>query len=233
VGTSSSGSPTSIVSHNDGRSWTVGSMPSGFLPASPQGLSCSSVSVCVAVGITDGPASPPRGAALVTSDGGHHWKWGDVPSSVVRFKATTCIRALCMAIGNGPPADPSAPYGPTQTLASHDGGRRWVSYGQAGVRSAFLTSISCTPTTCWAAGALTKAATGTILSTTNGGQSWAPAELPGPPTRVQEAATRRTSIDVEGVTGISCPAVGSCIAIGSQGSAGSEQQIVLRANWGD
>ncbi len=229
VGTSSlSGRAASITSSDHGQTWARGAMPPNFLPASPQGLSCSTPSVCVAVGITMSSTSPHHGAAVVTTDGGRHWRWASVPAFLVQIKAATCVRTACVAIGNGAPVDPTAPYGPSQALSSRDGGRHWVSYGEAGPQPAFLAAVSCqSASVCWASGALTKSPTGVIVSTTNGGQSWASDRLPTSTTVASRDGTGLSHPEVEGVSGINCPTTGSCVAIGSEGSTGVNLQIVL------
>ncbi len=229
VGTSSvGGTAASITSSDHGQTWDRGSMPPNFLPASPQGLSCSSPSVCVAVGIATSSTSPHHGAAVVTTDGGRHWQWASVPTFLVQIKGATCVRTACVAIGNGPAVDSTAPYGPSQALSSRDGGRHWVSYGEAGPQPAFLAAVSCqSASICWASGALTNSPTGVIVSTTNGGQSWASDRLPSSTTVASRDGTGLSHVEVEGVSGINCPTTGPCVAIGSEGSTGVNLQIVL------
>ena len=183
------------VSADLGTSWSVLPMPTGFLPTSH--LSCPSTQVC-ALGGTQGG----QPAFAVTIDGGH--EWGVVPMSGPDSLQELACRsaAACVGVLRSP--------GPQSTNSSivrtDDGGASWAS---ATVPiSGTVLSLSCpTDQACVAVGYSvlfqgTGAATGFVLRSHTGGQSWTTGSLP------------QNFGFVQVLSAVSCAEASDCMAIG-------------------
>ncbi|MDQ6914659.1 MAG: YCF48-related protein [Actinomycetota bacterium] len=111
-----------------------------------KGVSCPSLSACVAVGNT--------GAIVTTGDGGAHWKWQDSATGA-DLRAVSCASTLaCVAVGDAGVA-----------LRTSDGGAHWSSVQ---FETKALNAVSCPSTsTCFAAGD-----EGTLARSDDGGASW-------------------------------------------------------------
>jgi photosystem II stability/assembly factor-like uncharacterized protein len=225
-----------VITTDGGSSWSVVSLP-GPVVFATRGLVCPTVQSCVLVGATSF-ATPAAGssavsaAALYTTDGGRTWSPAVVPAALARIRAVSCADAAhCVAIANGPSAGSGMttpdPYGPSEALASTDGGRTWLLTGSIGSPPASLVSISCPTTTeCWAVGML--GSSGVIVATSDAGATWTPVQLPTALTPAQRKATGLLQLDIENVSSVSCSTSGTCVAIGLQGSLDpAHRQIVL------
>ena len=240
--------PSVVVRTTDsGTTWSVSPLPGAFAPANFNGLSCTGLESCVMVGTSQSAAAisgepTVSGAALYSADGGATWSAASVPAGPVILRAVSCSSAEhCAAIGNGPStvsggATNNHPYGPSEALASTDGGRTWQLTASAGLAQAYLTDLSCsTAADCWATGfrGTPQAAgseTGTIVSSHDGGTTWTTEALPTTQTAEQQQSTNLASLDIQNVSSISCLAGGQCVSMAAQGTlaTSTQQHLALR-----
>jgi photosystem II stability/assembly factor-like uncharacterized protein len=197
------------VTTDDGRTWTVTRLPSGF---TPQSLDCPGTGACVAGGYTGQPSPSGGGAISYSPDGGSTWAratltagrgsgprgYGDV-ASISCADATDCAAATTIG-GRGPAS---------QVLVSSDGGASWSQAPASGLPSRFAArQISCPSSTdCWVAGAAPAPAgaanypgqQGVLALTADGGQAFRVSRLP-------------PGTGDDPVTAVSCPSVTVCYA---------------------
>jgi len=172
-------------------------------------LRCSSSSACVVSGFfqsPEGSATTPVATVLYSTDGGSNWATASVPSGLGPLSSFDCgDSSNCVASsfgGEGPSSE---------VLGSTDSGRSWSEADALGLPVSLVTSLSCSSSTCWAAGIsgassdgsnavhLSLAnAVGLVATTGDGGQSWQQAGLPQ---------------GVLAVVGISCPTGARCYAL--------------------
>jgi photosystem II stability/assembly factor-like uncharacterized protein len=199
-----------MVTTDDGRTWTVTRMPSGF---GPQSLDCPRAGDCVAGGGTQ-PLTPAGGAEIAYSfDGGSTWALATLPASrgsqpgaYGGVASVSCADATdCAATTIGGRSSTS------QVLVSSDGGATWSGAPASGLPGQFTArQISCPSSTeCWAGGAASAPTPsgvksypgqqGVLAMTANGGQRFLVSQLP-------------PGIAYDPVTAVSCPAVTVCYA---------------------
>ena len=171
-------------------------------------LSCPSVKSCVAVGGNIGgnhaPSSLPPGATpnpvalgkvLRTADRGETWTRSVIPAGVGRLTGVSCpTKRFCVAVGETPDGSRGV------ALVTRNFGREWTHLslprGEGGLALVSCRSVN----NCVLVGGLLNGAT--VITTTDGGKSWAQTSLPqAPPGR-----------DIS--EGISCPSSTRCFIVG-------------------
>jgi photosystem II stability/assembly factor-like uncharacterized protein len=200
-----------MVTTDDGQTWTVTQLPSGFAPSS---LDCPAVDSCVAGGNT-GPLTPSGGGAIrYSSDGGSTWALatltagsGSQPGGYGSFATISCADAADCTAATTIGGRSSA----SQVLVSSDGGAAWSEAPASGLPRQFTArQISCPSSTdCWIAGAASTPAPsggknypgqrGVLAMTADGGQTFQLSQLP-------------PGVQYDPVTAISCPSVTVCYA---------------------
>lgn len=179
-----SGQSTASITTDDGRTWS--SPAPAFEPSWE--LQCFGDGRCLAAG--------PSGAAYST-DGGRNWSLssGWPTGAASYFSCATAARCTALAL---------PPGGATESLlVSSDGGESWSALPARGLPAGTLfTSLAC-PTTsdCWLSGNSNQGqfsgTGGVLLSSSNGGRTWAATPLPH-------------GIGI--VFAVSCPGLGTCFA---------------------
>jgi photosystem II stability/assembly factor-like uncharacterized protein len=198
-----------MVTTDDGQTWAVTQLPSGF---TAQSLDCPAVDSCVAGGNT-GPPTPAGGGAIsYSSDGGNTWALatltagsGSRPAGYGSFATISCADAADCTAATTIGGKDSA----SQVLVSSDGGAAWSEAPASGLPHQFTArQVSCPSSTdCWVAGAaLTPAPSGVesypgqrgvLAMTADGGQTFQLSQLPP---------------GVQYVMAVSCPSVTVCYA---------------------
>lgn len=218
VGTMGNG-PKMLAEKWNGRSWSVMRLaqPAGAGGSGLTGVSCTSARACTAVGYGSS-------GTLAERWNGSTWRIQPTPSPGVGgipFAAVSCGSATsCTAVGYYDFGDPG--FADT-TLADHWDGHSWSNQPlpAAGNPGADLTSISCRPAACTAAGyyiGQSDEGPGTApLAMRWNGTTWAVQPTPG------DATLNETSA----LTGVSCPSARSCTAVGISDSGGP---LILRWN---
>jgi photosystem II stability/assembly factor-like uncharacterized protein len=197
-----------LVTNDGGKTWTelrgVDALAPGKAEtAGMEGRSlarvtCLSVTTCSVLAASF-HQSTATVAMLLTSDGGKSWtrkslpdmNAGDSPGLFTPPLACPSVSTCYLLLSNGSNLDPSSTG---DVLVTHDGGASWMrTVVQA---KAILTDMAC-PTTqdCWVAG------WNGIFATTDGGATW-------------QRETMADGTPVPQVSGIACPAAGSCYAVG-------------------
>jgi photosystem II stability/assembly factor-like uncharacterized protein len=195
-----------MVTTDDGQTWTVTQLPSGF---GAQSLDCPGAGSCVSGGDTQ-PLTPSGGGEILhSSDGGRSWvlatlpaDGGSQPGAYGGFTSISCADATDCA---------ATTIGGSQVLVSSDGGATWSEAPAAGLPRQFTgRQISCPSSTdCWAAGAASTPAPsgvknypgqhGVLAMTADGGQTFQLSQLP-------------PGTEHDSVTAVSCPSVTVCYA---------------------
>ena len=182
---------TVMASTDGGRSWTVQSVPRGV--GYLNGVSCASVSFCVAVG-----ESPDDhgGTTLVTTDQGSHWSRSHLPAEVSGLSLVSCpVPGTCLAVGHG-------------AIRTTDGGLSWAAVNP-NVEVPLVESLSCiTALRCIAAGSGPVVGdanpTSGIETTDDGGVTWSTSSLPS-----------AGSANASGLlVALSCGSPTMCVAVG-------------------
>lgn len=222
VGTMGNG-PKMLAEKWNGRSWSVMRLaqPSGAIEAGLTGVSCTSARACTAVGYDYGPN---LGGTLAERWNGSKWRIQPTPSpggNGIPFAAVSCGSATsCTVVGYYDFADPGFA---SSTLAEHWDGHSWriQSLPPAGDGGDDLSSVSCRPVACTAAGYIigqSDEGPGTApLAMRWNGTTWAVQPTPGDATQNVTSA----------LTGISCPSARACTAVGMNDQGGP---LILRWN---
>jgi hypothetical protein len=196
--------------------WTPAEAP---LPGPPPGpgdfaallsVSCPAPSSCVAVGYY---GQEGRFSALIETLSGGTWTPATAPLPAgqadlgAELSGISCpAPGTCVAVGNY-----SVPGFRQHALAETLSGSTWTAAtvpAPAGITDAELSAVSCpAPGACAAAGETGRSAGGphALLATLSGG-TWTPVSAPLP----AGASARRESR----LSGVSCPATGTCVATG-------------------
>jgi hypothetical protein len=176
VGMSSDSSynPAAAETTDGGATWsTFANLPTAPPHSGPgnyilNGVSCTTITSCVAVGgnaLTNSYAT-----VITTTDGGATWSMSADPAlaGIGTLQDVSCVPgssglAQCNAVGSAMEAT-----GPV-VINSGDGGATWSGV-ETNDASGWLSSISCSDTShCWAAGADTSVA---LIGTADAGASW-------------------------------------------------------------
>jgi hypothetical protein len=99
---------TAFAERWNGKAWSVGSMFGAGGPKNPElaGVSCTSATTCVTVGLTTVDGTEQTSHALAASYNGKTWSVGSVPAptggGTSAFSAVSCLSAKdCVAVGEG------------------------------------------------------------------------------------------------------------------------------------
>jgi photosystem II stability/assembly factor-like uncharacterized protein len=189
---------TVLVTTDGGRSWSTLAPPSGSVDLSA--ITCSTAGRCMVLatgGATYWSAS--------TTDGGQVWqRGGALPPGFGGISSVACSGATqCVTVGY----QPTSPGKGTGAVAvTNDGGTTWTA-GTVPPGSGLLHGVACpAPQSCIAVGTTSTTTTdvaqgrGQILSSTDGGSTWAP--LTAPP-------------GIDDAFSISCPTILSCATAGT------------------
>jgi photosystem II stability/assembly factor-like uncharacterized protein len=207
----SSGTAVAFVTSNGGRTWTESPLPAGFFPVT---LQCLSSGTCVVAGLSQSPQGN-AGAVLYSTHRGATWAPASAPAGLRSAISLSCADSSdCLA------GFVDVHRTASQILSSTTGGASWTLAGMTGLPSGHVvvTTLSCpSASDCWAAGfALSSdaGAQGFLVSTTDSGETWQPAQLP------QGIAVMR---DVQ------CPTSTQCYALAIQRSVppGSAHVVLL------
>jgi photosystem II stability/assembly factor-like uncharacterized protein len=181
---------------------------------SMESLSCSSSLDCTAVGTSDALGSNDWSAGVVatTTDGGHTWTPGTIPSGfgINQYSQLSCADALhCSVTGTigialaNPPQCASIPQptnGATSTTTPQSSAVQAIAQAESTIAStANQNENGSEGFSCSSSGTTL---IGDIASTVDGGHSWSPDQLP--------ADTPQPMLN-----GLSCPTVSECWASGS------------------
>lgn len=203
---SSSGTQLTLGEQWNGSAWAIEATPSPAGPFSElTGVSCTSVTQCIAIGFTLG--IPHHGMLAELWNGS---QWSAQSTNVARggaLSAISCPAATrCTAVG----------VGTNGTLAVSWNGATWTRQAMphpASLQQSVLNSVSCVSTGCTAVGQFTQGVnTDVALAEHFGHGTW----------RVQATASPASDKDLSGV---SCTAAGGCIAAGS--ATGKKDQTLV------
>ncbi len=214
--------PLPLVEHWDGQTWSRQTAPyptSGVTAAPLTGVSCPSPGSCTAVGHYDLPSGLRE--PLVETWDGTAWTMapGGSPEFSEELNGVDCLRGGCVAVG-----DQSRPL--PLTLAERSTGATWsvqtTPNPSDGSFSYELGSVSChTMASC--------VAVGTAPSNLSGGLSSNVVEhWDGSAWTLQTVPVPVGGASFNFLASVSCPALRSCVAVGSAGS--SRDNWILRWN---
>jgi hypothetical protein len=181
------------------------------------GVSCPSPGSCVAVGAANGPAGLPQVLAEVLN--GTNWALSQpaLPPGVVAsyLNGVSCpVPANCEAVGYGLSAN-----GTAQAVAETYSSGSWAltALPLPSAAGTYLSAVSCPALgSCVAVGYdLGAGGKPQLLVETYSAGTWA---LSGAPAPQGSQASQ--------LAGISCPAVGTCVAVGSYTSGGTQRSLV-------
>jgi photosystem II stability/assembly factor-like uncharacterized protein len=200
--TTSPAAVTVIAATSDGgATWKAQTDP---LPAPPElsGISCPTVTACMAVGSTGGV--PGAGVVLTTRNGGTTWTAASVPTGSFGLTAVLCVTAAaCTAV--------TSDGTNTWSAQSQNFGQSWVQEGNLPPGFSNPRALWCgAGGTCLIAGytpTSTGHGQGAIALSQDSGKSWA-------------AATMPTGAGV--LQGATCPAAGACVAVGTTSTTVSD-----------
>jgi photosystem II stability/assembly factor-like uncharacterized protein len=202
-----SGEYSMFTTTDGGMTWSA--LP---IPGSSTGgglLSCSSASNCVAMYSTPGPGGQGiQYVSLTTSDGGRDWAAASIPGTFRPDVLDCFVGGRCIAGGYEPDSYrmTTGEAAPAALIYSSDGGASWVSASLPSGGSS-IDAVSCSDTEhCMAveSGPAAAPTTSMILVTENGGETWAPTNVPAGLSLIA----------------VSCPATLDCWASGSSSGLG-------------
>jgi uncharacterized protein YjbI with pentapeptide repeats len=230
VGTNATGQ-YGLVEQASFNTWTASQLPApANAAANPNmiigGVSCAAVGSCVAVGVYKTAAGIfPAPVAEVLSNG--TWSASELPapSSAAPNSSVSLTRVTCLAVGSciavGHFTDTSNQVEPLlETLTSGV----WTPSGTsvpvnaASNPNAYFNDVTCiTPTTCEAVGGYSTSggAEQGLIETLSSGV-WSAAEPPPPANGPSQAGVA--------LTGVSCTAVGACLAVGEYADQNGNEQ---------
>ena len=213
----SSGTIVTLAERLSGSGWQVQSTPNplGAQESRLSGVSCTSASSCVAVGFAKSKSGALEGFSETFN--GSEWTLKSTPApsgaTASRLLDVACAAAgSCTAVGSYTNAS-----GETLTLAESYNGSVWevqTTPNPEGAKSAELDAISCpAQESCTAVGSYTNAS-GKSEAFAEGynGSEWQLQSL--------EAPSGATATSLSGIT---CTALGACVAVGSSTSTGGAQ----------
>ncbi|MHB8317829.1 MAG: WD40/YVTN/BNR-like repeat-containing protein, partial [Acidimicrobiales bacterium] len=187
VESDASGTPISVATSDSGAVWTMHAVPGN---ATPESIACPSSSICYAVG---------SGTPLASSDMGQSWSALAPPPKPSLFLSIACTSTTSCVAGGGELISSSSGGvqipAPAFAISTSDAGASWKQLNLPTSTTPQL-AVSCpSPLVCYADGL------DSILSTKNGGISWAVDTLPG--------------ADFLGfASAISCPSIEVCYVAG-------------------
>jgi hypothetical protein len=208
----------------NGKKWSIHAVPGpGPVEEQLNAISCVSASFCIAVGDYT-PADSGNQPAMAEIWNGTTWNLESIPTPTgfSVLSGISCVSAtMCMAAGGD---DLNA----GSTLVEAWNGKKWTTQTTPNVSSDAsdsLSAISCASTTsCVAVGDYTEASQPyKTLAESWDGKSWVIQATPNAPSTTDNY-----------LTGIACPAPGSCIASGYSHAPGESQsmaQMLTGGSW--
>ena len=202
---SGTSNPTGLITEWNGTEWSALPGPAGSPTAAYifNGVSCTSVSFCVAVGEQQG------NDGIVTLVG--EWNgtaWSIVPSPNVAVPSVSQSRPFA-----------HHPVGRSEAVPFSEAPAALTPKGPP-VQSGVLEGVSCTGSSlCMAVGFATSAAGDETLAEQWNGATWSVVTTPTPSPAVSQ--------DLEGVD---CPSVEFCVAVGLSGAMGSDHPLLEQWN---
>lgn len=222
--------PAPVVATGDATgAWVLHALRPQFDALTVHGVACAGTRDCVLAGAETSSAIP-KPVVLSTTDGGAAWTAAALPGGLATVRAVTCPASLhCYAVANPAGPDGRPGPGPSEVIATADGGSTWSPVGSSGATSIVMTSISCvTATQCWASGESTATPAGMVVQTVDGGTTWTAVKLPG---FTDGVVTVPDKVDIQNVSSVSCAADGICTALGAQFAPPQViRQVVLRSD---
>jgi photosystem II stability/assembly factor-like uncharacterized protein len=216
VGTTAMGS-AALISTSSGQTWQqVGALPPSMSGTS--NISCTDELDCWVTGHAAVASGQVAGAMAVTADGGTTWTAVTLPAGIGYLSGISCVAQAPTGKGaagapalTAPPTLPTSSSSPTSSSAPTASSVP-TSSSVPTASSSPTTSSTLSPTagepdvTCTAVGSTantleaTRSGHGVILTSDDGGATWTS----------ENVNTLSASL-----TGVSCPAVGECVAVGS------------------
>jgi photosystem II stability/assembly factor-like uncharacterized protein len=180
-----------MVSFDGGAAWSVPKVPASL--GALGSVACPTSKFCVAVGAS----------ILVTTDGGTNWSIRAVNGGTGVLRSVSCSSATsCVALGPNPAGIQDANASAFEVV-TYDGGATWSAVTLP-PGSSMLDVVSCSGATeCVAAGSGQSGGAAPVLRSTDGGDSWAPAQP--------------WSSTVTSVSSVSCSAQTGCVFVGRAG----------------
>jgi photosystem II stability/assembly factor-like uncharacterized protein len=179
-----------LVSSNGGTTWTAPSLPAS--PGALGSVACPTSTFCVSVGAS----------ILVTNNRGQSWSLATVKGGTGVLRSVSCQSAtVCVAIGANPAVaqnSNAAAFGVVTT----DGGITWTSVPMPS-GSATLSQLSCSSSSCLAAGTAYGGSLAPVVVTSDGGTQW--------------SANASVGSSLTAVNGISCNSGTDCVFVGENG----------------
>lgn len=218
LGIDESGDSTFLETTDGGQSWSSHAGPNGIAARNePMQLACTTTTSCLVVAagpnakVNPGSAVAFVGAAsFMTSDGGDTWSTsslpiGFIPSALQCTSAANCVTSGSISLGGAPMPSQAA------ILHTTDDGTSWAAAAlpsQLETQSTFAPStLSCADSgNCLAIFSDVDGSSNEVLSSTDGGGTW--------------AATNATGLPDVGVS-LSCPSSADCWVGGVVGSSGA------------
>lgn len=188
--------------------WTqVGTLPAGV--GGVRGISCVGATACWVTGYTMPDADHVSGVVLESSTGGATWVDLPLPARAGFLNGISCVSGPADRAGTVPPVATTAPV-PATTQAGATAPTTGTvpppaGAGDAGVRCA---AVGTTATTTLGA----RTGRGLVLTTENGGATWASRSVPAM---------------AAGLLGVSCTAPSTCVAVGNTVVTTPQAGVVL------
>ena len=217
-----SGSGTPLVEAYDGDGWSLVASPPIDDPGfhALQGVSCSSLTNCFAVGSTDLNSTDSRG--FVERFDGTSWSMVSAPNlgaGVTSLHSLTCASdASCFAI---------ADRGKTAQAVEHWNGSSWAPTAKAPIdpapSDARLVAVACaTATKCFAVGNHT--------TTAHNNPPFSFIERSAGSTWSVDVSRERGGVSTSRLSGVACPGPKVCFAVGTWSAYGAAMTFVERWN---
>jgi len=205
-----------VVSDDDGASWQLaGALPPGTTGGT--GVSCADALHCWVTGQVGAGVDHVTGSVDYTTDFGAQWTAVPLPTGTGMLNDLSCTSSTTSSSSlpfgttpattsatSGPPAAPPAPPPATSTTLPPTTTTTTV----PGVPGFDCTVVGTTST---ALGAV-RTGRGILLTTTDGGSTW---------------TSERVPTTAASFSGLSCPAVGSCVAVGTTALPATESGLVV------
>jgi len=203
---------------SDGGHWRLRALPepTGAYNVFVQGVSCTSRSACVAVGVTNrGPYSRVS-ATLAERWDGRRWTIQRTPNpaSTAELHSVSCTsREACIAVGEYV----AKPYGGGRQLIERWDGKRWSIQNTPtpkGWSDSHLRGVSCTSTSCVAVGYFANRTydLNSLVERSDGGR-WSVMAVPNPPNS-QGGPSGSLALSGE-LDSVSCASQTACVAVGA------------------
>jgi hypothetical protein len=206
-----SGNASQLIEHFTGSVWTIVPNP-GRQPHPSRGqlngVACTSVGDCWAVGVTD-----ISGIPLFEHYTGNSWSDSNTfnPSADQGLNAVTCTSAGgCWAVG------PARATGDNPPLFEHDTGSGWAVSSTPSPRTGGLSGVTCASAAdCWAVGSTFSIQGAPPLIEHYSRNSWAVVSTPNPSPGYLNA-----------LNAVTCASAADCWAVGFSGGVGNNQPLI-------